>query len=122
MKPKKPLCIDDLAKLKGPSFVCYNVRSMINKLDDLKLMLGRSGLNFIGLTETWLNKSASDIELGIDNYRLIRLDRNKGRPNKGGGGILAYIDNRYQFEHIDEWDICTPDVEMFWFKLVLKLT
>ena len=35
---------------------------------------------------------------------------------------MAYIDNRYQFEHISEWDLCTPDVEMLWFKLILKLT
>ena len=122
MKPKSPVYIDDLAKLKGPSFGCYNVRSVVNKLDDLKLILSRSGLNFIGLTETWLNHSTSDLELELGNYRHIRLDRSKGRSNKEGGGLIAYIDNRYRFEHITDWDTCMPDMEMLWFKLTLKLT
>ena len=77
MKTKKPVYMDDLAKLKGPSFGCYNIRSVVNKLDDLKIMLGRSGLNFIAVTETWLNQSTSNHELEISNYRHVRLDRVK---------------------------------------------
>ena len=85
MKPRARIYTDDLVKLKGPSFGCYNVRSVVNKLDDLKLILGRSGLNFIGLTESRLNHSTPDIELDIENYCHIRLDRPMGNPIREGG-------------------------------------
>ena len=82
--PEDIACSTDRAELIGPSFACYNIRSITKKIDDLRLLLGRSQLNCLGLTETWLNASISDEELLMDNYRLFRADRDNGSYKRGG--------------------------------------
>ena len=95
---------------------------MSKKIDDIKLLIARSELNLLCLTESWLNRSISDEELAIPGYRFIRFDRDLGDIKRGGGGILCYVDNRYHFEHLSDWNICTHDIEVVWLKLNLKLT
>ena len=112
----------DLRKLRGPSFGCLNIRSLVRKIDDIRLFLSQSELNCLCLTESWLNNAISDEEISIPNYNLVRFDRGKGQSKKGGGGLIAYIDTRYQFEHISEWDLCNDDMEVLWLKLSLQLT
>ena len=38
-----------------PNFLLSNVRSISNKVDDLDLVLQQNGVDFAGITETWLN-------------------------------------------------------------------
>ena len=40
----------------------------------------------IGIVETWLDESIQESELSIENYNLVRLDR-----NRHGGGVLIYV-------------------------------
>ena len=112
----------DLAKLRGPAIGCLNIQSMTRKLDDVKLLLARSELNCLGLVETWLNNSISDDELYIHNYDLIHFDRDQGSCKRGGGGLMFYVDRKYQFQSMPQWHVCSPDIEIGWIKLSLKLT
>ena len=78
----------DLSGLRGPAIASLNIRSVTNKIDDVKILLARSQLNCLVLTESWLNDSIGDDELEISNYRFIRRDRDAGCHKRGGGGVL----------------------------------
>lgn len=48
--------------------------------------------NIIILTETWLNPDFTDAELGLDNFKIFRLDRNPfNSPHSRGGGVLIAV-------------------------------
>ncbi len=80
----------DLQKLRGLSFASYNICSLIRKFDDIKVLLLRSDLNVLSLSETWLNSSISDEEITIPGYSLHRLDRGLGNSKTGGGPDYIY--------------------------------
>ena len=76
------------------NFRHYNVCSLTNKLDEIKLLLSTISSRrnekpklVLGISETFLNGSWSDASLQLDNYNIHRLDR---AANKGGG-LLVYI-------------------------------
>ena len=104
----------DIAKNPGPEFtsnmasvysslglprkalnVChYNICSLGNKLDEIKLILNSvSSLTnnkpnlIFGLTETHLDASWSDALLQVNNFTTHRQDR----VNRKGGGLLIYV-------------------------------
>uniref|UniRef100_A0A0X3PTK8 Reverse transcriptase domain-containing protein n=1 Tax=Schistocephalus solidus TaxID=70667 RepID=A0A0X3PTK8_SCHSO len=64
-----------------------NVQSLLNKMDEIKLVVDHLQPDFIALTETWLNEQIADTEVRIDGFQLIRMDRNGRR----GGGIAMFI-------------------------------
>lgn len=79
---------------KALNFCHYNVCSLTNKLDEIKLLLstfssrrnGKPNL-ILGISETFLNGFWSDASLCVENYNIHRLDR---AANKGGG-LLVYV-------------------------------
>lgn len=68
----------------------YNARSILPKLDCLNLAISLYHPHIICIVESWLCQDISDSELFISGYQLIRSDR-----NRHGGGILAYVDNKF---------------------------
>ena len=66
--------------------VCLNARSIINKKDELNIMVDDIKPHIIGITESWANNDITDAELGLEGYELFRKDR-MGRR----GGVLLYI-------------------------------
>ena len=112
----------DIAKLRGIKFGGLNIRSLYKKIDDVNLLLQDSKLDFLGITESWLNYSIAGPEIKIPNYSAFRFDRDAGSGKRGGGGIVCYCSNRYNFEHLTDWNICTPDIGCRWSKLHLKAT
>lgn len=71
----------------------------------------RSNINIIGdydfiiLTETWLNDSINDSELGFNYYYIIRCDRSLFSSNKNdGGGVLIAINKKFKFVIIPPFD------------------
>ena len=99
-----------------------NICSISRKIDDVKLILCDNKLDLLLLNETWLNHSIGDPELAIEGYSLYRYDRDLGSGKRGGGGLVAYSRDHYQFESIQNWNICCPDIEIQWLKLVLPRT
>ena len=63
-----------------------NVRSVVSKMDEIKLQLERHRSMILGLSETWLDSSVGDNEVSIDGFGLHRNDR-----NRNGGGVLVYV-------------------------------
>ncbi len=113
---------EELRSLRGITFASLNIRSIYRKIHEVNLLLNKSKLDLLLLNETWLNHSVGDEELQIDNYTSHRFDRDAGSGKRGGGGLLAYSRNHYNFEHVFDWNVCTPDIEIQWLKLSLPRT
>ena len=66
--------------------VCLNDRSIINKKNELNIMVDDIKPHIIGITESWANNDITDAELGLEGYVMFRKDRIGRR-----GGVLLYI-------------------------------
>ena len=66
--------------------VCLNARSIINKKNELNIMVDYIKLHIIGITESWANNHITDAELGLEGYVMFRKDR----MGRRGGGVLLY--------------------------------
>ena len=60
-----------------------NVRSILNKIDELKAVAASYHPNIIALSETWLYDLVPDSLISIDGYNMFRCDRSGRR-----GGVL----------------------------------
>lgn len=77
-------------KLIDPPLVYYqNVRWLRTKLPELRCNSAflNSDRKVLILTETWLNAGILDSELGLDNFKIFRCDRNNNNSicNRVGG-------------------------------------
>ena len=84
-----------------------NIRSILNKFDDLKAYLNSLKYKFsvIGLSETWLNQINSN-DLPLPCYSYI----GKVRKNKHGGGVGLYVSHSYQFRVRDDLAVNFDDI------------
>ena len=56
--------------------MCLNARSIINKKNELNLMVYDINPDIIGITESWANNDIiTDAELGLSGYVMFRKDR-----------------------------------------------
>ena len=74
-------------KYKGLNIVHLNIRSILYKIDQVKMMISQAKIYILCLTETWLTKATTNHELSIEGYSILRNDR----VSKRGGAILIYI-------------------------------
>ena len=74
-------------KTRGLSVVHLNVRSLLGRMDQLRLLCERNGADIITLSETWLNKDIDDSEIELPGYSTIRCDR----CERTSGGVIIYI-------------------------------
>ena len=96
----------------------YNISSLTNKLDKIKLLLSslsnqrKNRPNLIpGIAETFLNDSGSDASLAVERYTLFRADR---LANKGGG-LLVYVPEHLPISRGN--DLKMPGIETIWLEL-----
>ena len=68
-------------------FICMNARNIINKINELNIMVDDIKPHIIGITESWANNDVTDAELGLEGYVMFRKDR----MGRRGGGVLLYI-------------------------------
>ena len=55
--------------------VCLNARSIINKKNELNIMVDDIKPHIIGITESLANNDITYAELGLDGYVMFRKDR-----------------------------------------------
>ena len=99
-------------KKKGLHFIHLNVRSLFNKVSELKIIAKHSNAAVICITESWLNDSHTDASVSIDGYSLLRRDR-----LSHGGGVCAYIREDIAFNPRN--DLASEDQEDLWFEILL---
>ena len=72
---------------KGYICVCLNARSIVNKKNELNIMVKDIDPHIIGITESWANIDLTDAELGLTGYVMFRKDR----IGRRGGGVILYV-------------------------------
>lgn len=76
-----------LAKQRVGLNVCHiNAQSLLNKIDEVRVIFENSAIDVICISETWLNESISDNLVSLNGYKLFRSDR-----KELGGGVSIYI-------------------------------
>ena len=60
--------------------------SIINKKNELNMMVEDIDPHIIGITESWANKDIADAELGLTGYVMFRRDQ----TGRLGGGVILY--------------------------------
>ena len=83
----------------------FNVRSLLPKIDDLRLLCSLYSPHIVCIVETWLDVEVLDSEVGIQGYHLCHLDR-----TRHGGGVLIYVNNMFTHTVLFKG---TPDFELF---------
>ena len=76
----------------GYKCVCLNARSIVNKRNELNIMVEDIDPHIIGITESWATPDISDAELGMTGYVMFREDR----LGRRGGGVILYIKESIQ--------------------------
>jgi hypothetical protein len=60
-------------------------------------------IDIMSLTETNLNEDTRNENISIENYNIIRVDRDLNFSNKiKGGGVLLYIKNHLKYKIIEQ--------------------
>ena len=95
------------------SFAHLHVRSIMNKLDHLKILMSKNPFDIICLNETFCDDSIADNEISLPDYSIERKDR-----NRHGGGVAMYIRNNLTF--VRRIDLETDDVECIWVEIKCK--
>ena len=81
----------------GSKCVCLNARSIVNKRNELNIMVDDINPHIIGITESWATPDISDAELGMTGYVMFRKDR----LGRRGGGVILYINESIQADEIN---------------------
>lgn len=113
-----PVCLNtpsDFKARSGLGIAHINIRSLLPKLDFVKIWVKSSDPDILVLSETWLNNSVSDKDIAVKGYSVFRCDR----PRKGGG-VAIYIKKQISccpsFFSLSEQAIGTPCIEGRTFK------
>ena len=72
--------------------MCLNTRSIVNKKNELNIMVEDTDPHIIGITESWANTDLIDAELGLTGYVMFKRDR----IGRRGGGIILYVKESIQ--------------------------
>ena len=71
---------------KGIHLIHLNVNSLLPKIDEIRYIAEPTKATIIGITESKLDESIFQSEIEIDNYNLLRSDR-----NRNGGGAACCV-------------------------------
>ena len=85
--PPVKLSVENFTRSRGLKIAHLNVRSLMPKLDSLKILFENKPFDVFTVSETWLKPSILDNEIHLPGYSCVRSDR----LGKVGGGCLAYV-------------------------------
>lgn len=88
------------------------MRSLINKIDQIRILLENGKIDILSLSETWLRKVIPDELIHIDGYKLYRADRGNSGKTERGGGLCVYIKEKFNTEIIVFNDYSQRDIEI----------
>ena len=97
-----------------PPIVFGNVRSLVNKEDELaactRFLHEYRESGIITLVETWMKEGHPDPHL--PNFSCIRQDRTKDSLKERGGGLITFINDRWCKNITVKHRHCDPNVEI----------
>lgn len=77
--------LDEFKARIGLGLIHLKFRSLLPKLDAVKIWIQLTNADILILSETWLSKAVSDKDIAIDGYSVFWCDR----PRKGGVAIFT---------------------------------
>lgn len=86
---------DKFCSRKNLGFLHVNTRSLISKLDQLKLWVESTIPDVLVITETWLKKTIDDSSIIISGYNIFCQDR-----LSKGGGVAIFVKDYLQCSKI----------------------
>ena len=103
------LDFDTLGACNGLKLVNMNVQSLMDKMNKLRKIDFK--MDYISITESWLDARDQDWQVDLHGMTLYRNDRLGAR--RKSGGVACYVNNRYApfTSIIDEFTLSTPDLE-----------
>ena len=93
--------------------VHLNIRSLLPKLNEIKLFLRDENIDILALTETWLTDGVSSADAHIAGYELIRADR-----GSRGGGVCFYFRDNLKYKVLNS----SRAIEQLWLMFTLSGT
>ena len=96
---------------KGVKIAHLNMRSVRNKIDELRLFLKNNPYTIFTMSETWLDDDFPTGYLYIEDYDFERKDR----INKSGGGVGAYISTKIRYKR--RTDLENEALELMWLEI-----
>ncbi|CAB4038401.1 Hypothetical predicted protein, partial [Paramuricea clavata] len=94
-----------------PTLLVANVRSIINKIDELQLVAQINQVEVICITESWLNTSVVDSMISLSNFIQFRNDR----TYSCGGGVSIYIKEEIYCRRLEHFE--DSAIESLWLLL-----
>ena len=73
-------------KNRGLHFIHLNINSLLPKIEELHFIAKSTNAAVVDICESKLNASVLEQEISIDDYKILRCDR-----NKQGGAVACYI-------------------------------
>ena len=79
------------------SVLYFNVRSLLPKIDNLRLICAVFKPEIICVVESWLDDSIEDAEVFIQGYQIVRLDRTRHVNNLFTCSVLFRGSSDFEF-------------------------
>ncbi|CAB3986328.1 Hypothetical predicted protein, partial [Paramuricea clavata] len=98
---------------KGLRICHLNIRSLVNKIDEIRVFCETHKPHVLCLNETWLDTSIADGEIQLDGYSHIRRDKTRHQ-----GGVLVYIASNLNFKERDEIGDESGELQCLWLEIV----
>lgn len=101
-----------------PSITIWNVRSLVNKMDELTSHTMRERVfresSIMCFTETWLQDNIPDLIVSLAGFQLVRSDRScRESRKKKGGGVAVFVNKWCNPGHITVKEcVCSPEIEL----------
>ena len=86
-------------------------------MDEVTRALFVSSMEFLTISESWLDESDSDDSIYVSGYCSQRFDRTEASNKESGGGVLIYYKDFLNCVGCPEFNTCTPHLECTWVKL-----
>ena len=92
----------------------HNVQSLMDKLDEIKIICMNETPDILCCAETWTDKSHSSDEVKIPNYRSLIRNRSDN-PNRGG--LCVYVKDGIKVDRFEIPNHKTCKCEEIWCKI-----
>lgn len=90
---------DSQRHTKGFTVSHINARSILNKIDEVNILIHAHMLDVLTISKSWLHSKTEDICVNIGSNNLYRQDRMGPHITiTKGGGLLTYVDKKYQVD------------------------
>lgn len=103
---------DSFLSTRGLHMLNLNIRSLLPKITEIRLLSNSNTVGLFCFTEMWLDDSIKDAEIEIENYFLIRRDQ-----NCKGGGVCVYVRPDIGFNQ--RMDLNNDQIEAVWLNILL---